>query len=69
MAVSRSTFRLFLCATNENVDMWNSVAQNMNLSAPKTLISKDTFSEVDDPHGHIQRMLSTLVLNGFTSLQ
>jgi hypothetical protein len=54
-----------LCATNENVDMWNSVAQNMNLSAPKTLISKDTFSEVDDPHGHIQRMLSTPVLNSF----
>ncbi len=39
----------------------NSVAQNINLSVPKTLISKDTFSEVDDPH---QSMLTTLVLNG-----
>ncbi len=54
-----------LCATNESVDMWNSVAQSMNLSAPKRLMSKDTFSEVDDPHGHIQRMLITAVLNRF----
>ena len=54
-----------LCATNESVDMWNSVAQSMNLSAPKTLMSKDIFSEVDDPHGHIQRMLTTTVLNRF----
>ena len=28
----------------------NSVVQNINFSVPKTLISKDTFSEVDDPH-------------------
>ena len=54
-----------LCATNESVDMWNSVAQSMNLSAPKALMSKDIFSEVDDPHGHIQRMLTTTVLNRF----
>ena len=54
-----------LCATNESVDMWNSVAQNMNLSIEKTLTSKDTFYEVDDPHDHIQRMLSTTVLNNF----
>ena len=45
--------------------MWNSVAQSMNLSAPTTLTSKDTFSEVDDPYGHIQRMLTTTVLNRF----
>ena len=54
-----------LCATNESVDMWNSVTQSMNLLAPKTLMSKDTFSEVDDPHGHIQRMLTKTVLNRF----
>ena len=54
-----------LCATNESVDMWNSVVQNMNSCVPKIILSKDTFSEVDDPHGHIQRMLSTSVLNGF----
>ena len=51
-----------LCATNESVDMWNSVVQNMNSCVPKIILSKDTFSEVDDPHGHIQRMLSTSVL-------
>jgi len=28
-------------------------------------MSKDTFSEVDDPHGHIERMLTTTVLNRF----
>ena len=57
-----------LCATNESVDMWNSVAQSINLSAPKTLMSKYTFSEVDDPHGHIQRMLTTTVLNRFRKM-
>jgi hypothetical protein len=29
------------------------------------LLSKDTFEEVDDPHGHIKKMFTSAVLNQF----
>jgi hypothetical protein len=45
--------------------MWNAVAQGMNSSVEHTLRSKDSFSEVDDPKGHLKKMLSTTMLNGF----
>jgi hypothetical protein len=45
--------------------MWNAVAQGMNSSAEHTLKSKDSFSKVDDPKGHLKKMLSTTLLNGF----
>ncbi len=37
----------------------------MNLSVEHTLRSKDNFSKVDDPKGHLQKMISATVLNGF----
>ena len=45
--------------------MWNSVAQKMNPSQIHLLRSKDKFSEVDDPKGHLKKMLSSTMLNGF----
>ncbi len=45
--------------------MWNAVAQEMNSSVEHTLRSKDSFSKVDDPKGHLKKMLSTTMLNGF----
>jgi hypothetical protein len=45
--------------------MWNSVAQKMNPSQIHLLRSKDNFSEVDDPKGHVKKMLSSTMLNGF----
>lgn len=54
-----------LCSTNESVDMWNAVAQSFNVNEEHVLRSKDTFSEVDDVNGHIQKMISTSLLNGF----
>ena len=54
-----------LCCNNESVDMWNSVAQKMNPSQIHLLRSKDNFSEVDDPKGHLKKMLSSTMLNGF----
>ena len=54
-----------LCCNNKSVDMWNSVAQKMNPSQEHILRSKDNFSEVDDPKGHLKKMLSATMLNGF----
>jgi hypothetical protein len=46
--------------------MWNAIAQGMNSSVEHTLRLKDSFSEVDDPKGHLRKMLSaTSLLNGF----
>jgi hypothetical protein len=44
-----------LCSNNESVDRWNSVAQAMNPTQMHILKSKDNFSEVDDPKGHLKK--------------
>jgi hypothetical protein len=54
-----------LCCNNESVDMWNLIAQTMNPSQVHILRSKDKFSEVDDPKGHLKKMLTSTMLNGF----
>lgn len=54
-----------LCATNESVDEWNAVAQNLNTNDEHILKSKDTFSEVDDINGNLKKMLSQVLLNSF----
>jgi ATP-dependent DNA helicase PIF1 len=45
--------------------MWNAIAQGMNSSVEHTLRLKDSFSEVDDPKGHLKNKVSTTLLNGF----
>jgi hypothetical protein len=52
-----------LCSKNTSVNMWNAIAQGLNTSTEHVLRSRDTFLEVDDPHGHIKKMLQTSVLN------
>jgi len=54
-----------LCSNNASVNMWNAVAQGMNSSVEHTLRSKDSLSKVDDPKGHLQQILSAIMLNGF----
>ena len=54
-----------LCCNNKSVDMWNSVAQTMNPSPIHILTSKDKFAEVDDLKGHLAKMLTPTMLNGF----
>jgi hypothetical protein len=54
-----------LCSNNENVDTLNAIAQGMNSSEEHILRSKDSFSEVDDINGHLKKMLSDTLLNGF----
>ena len=45
--------------------MWNAIAQGMNTSEEHILKSKDSFSEVDYVNGHLKKMLSDTLLNGF----
>jgi ATP-dependent DNA helicase PIF1 len=45
--------------------MWNAIAQGMNTSEEHILMSKDSFSEVDDMNGHLKKMLSDTLLKGF----
>jgi hypothetical protein len=52
-----------LAVTNEQVDLWNERVQILNESPLYSIYSRDSMSEVDDPHGHLKRMLSTNVLN------
>ena len=54
-----------LCSNNESVDTWNTIAQGMNSSEEHILRSKDSFSKVDDINGHLKKMLSDTLLNGF----
>ncbi len=54
-----------LASSNVNVDRWNAIVQNLNLDEAINLKSKDSFSEVDDEHGHIAKMLTVHTLNAF----
>lgn len=54
-----------LSSSNVNVDRWNATVQNLNLNEAHNLKSKDSFSEVDDEHGHIAKMLTIHTLNAF----
>jgi len=53
-----------LSSTNEIVDMWNAVAQDLNPNEAHVRRSKDTFSEADDVNGHTQKMISSSLING-----
>jgi ATP-dependent DNA helicase PIF1 len=54
-----------LSSSNVNVDRWNATVQILNLNEAHNLKSKDSFSEVDDEHGHIAKMLTIHTLNAF----
>jgi hypothetical protein len=57
--------RAILCATNVQVDEWNSIIQDLNINPMHVLPSVDTVKQIDDPHGHLQRMISESVLERF----
>ncbi len=54
-----------LCCNNKSINMWNAVAQKINPSQKHMLRLKDSFTEADDPRGHLKKMLSGPMLNGF----
>ena len=57
----------FLAITNKDVDEWNSKIQCLNSNEAITLYSNEKLSEVDDPHGILQKMLTKEVLNQFNN--
>jgi nucleoside-triphosphatase THEP1 len=61
--------KTILCITNERVDYWNKKIQDLNPNTPHTLLSHDYFSDVDDPNGNLQDMLTETVLNSYTNTQ
>ena len=54
-----------LCSNNESVDRWNAIVQRMNTGNEHKLMSRDSFEEVEDPNGHLKKMLTKAVLNKF----
>jgi hypothetical protein len=58
-----------LYCNNKSINMWNAVAQKMNPSQEHMLRSKDSFTEADDPRGHLKKMLSGSTLNGFQKME
>ena len=60
--------KCILASTNEVVDKWNSIVQQLN---PQELMyelnSHDYLFDVDDPHGYLARCLSETVLNSFNA--
>jgi hypothetical protein len=53
-----------LAATNAQVDYWNREVQLLNNAHELwTLLSKDSFSECDDPHGYLAAMVTEDVMN------
>jgi hypothetical protein len=57
-----------LAATNEQVDKWNSIVQDMNPNELHVLKSRDRFCEVDDPNGYLSGMLSPEILGDFNHI-
>ncbi len=53
------------CSNNESVDKWNSFVQRMNTGTEYKVMLRDSFEEVDDPNGHLKKMLTKEVLNKF----
>ncbi len=54
-----------LCSNNESVDKWNAIVQRMNTGTEYKVMLRDSFEEVDDPNGHLKKMLTKAVLNKF----
>jgi hypothetical protein len=54
-----------IAAKNESVARWNAIVQRMNMGTEYKLMLRDSFEEVDDPNGHLKKMLTKAVLNKF----
>ena len=68
-AVDDTHEKCILAISNERVDFLNEEVQKMNPRELTELKSHDQFSDVDDPHGTLQQLLTETVLNNFTNHQ
>ncbi len=58
-----------LCSNNESIDRWNAIVQRMNTGAEHKLMSRDSFEEVDDPYGHLKKMLPKQSVTNFGKME
>jgi len=54
-----------LAATNAQVTEWNNKIQALNPYESYTLLAKDVFSSVDDPHGYLNQALHPAVIDEY----
>jgi hypothetical protein len=54
-----------LCSNNKSVDKWNAIVQRMDTGTEYKVMLRDSFEEVDNPNGHLKKMLTKTVLNKF----
>jgi hypothetical protein len=57
-----------LCATNEFVDEWNDIIQQLNTNDLKILKSTDIFDYVDDNKGILQNMITEDILHKYNKV-
>ncbi len=50
---------------NKSIDKWNAIVQRMNTGAEYKVMSRDGFEEVDNPNGHLKKILTKAVLKFF----
>jgi len=60
-----NTKSAILCATNEYVDEWNEIIQQLNPNKEHILKSSDMFDSVDDPKNILQHMITDEVLHRY----
>ena len=53
----------YFVATNDRVDEWNELIQNLNPQPAKTYYSEDVLCEVDDPYGFLKDTMTIEFLN------
>jgi hypothetical protein len=58
-----------LAVTNKQTQEWNAFIQNLNENSSQTLMSYDSFNEVDDPHDFLKNMVTEHVMNKFNDNQ
>ena len=54
---------IYFAATNDRVDEWKELIQNLNPMPAKTYFSEDVLCEVDDPYGFLKDMMTIEFLN------
>jgi hypothetical protein len=58
---------VIIASTNEIVDDWNKIVQNLNNNPSQQFVSHDYLCEVDDPRDVLKSMLTDDVLNRYTT--
>jgi hypothetical protein len=64
--LSTMTSNCILAVTNKQVDTWNTNIQSLNHQTMRTLVSNDSFNEIDDPNDFIKGMITEEVMNAYT---